>query len=154
MDTTRSLIALALMLCACSNSDGGNDDPEQASVYVGEDLDGGRDPFGTESAASMATGERPADASAATCSNFSLTVVGPFIQLIGEEATLTGHAQDDANHNFVLSWSASDGELSERTGPTTKHTCSEAGVSTVSLTASMASVCTSAIAHVVTCLMP
>jgi hypothetical protein len=116
-------------------------------------FDGGRDPFGSEAAAAVANDEPREDAGPG-CSNFSLTIVGPFVQVVGEEAMFWGHAQDDQRHEFELAWSASAGELSDKRGKSTKHTCSEPGISTISMTASLAAVCSSAIAHVVTCLVP
>ena len=154
-----SLLLCAGMLAASGCKD---DEPKQEQKAVATDpmtvFDGGRDPFGAEVAAWRAHNGDSSDAAVDDdkdgCSNFSLTVVGPFQQVIGEQATFWGHAQDDQRHEFEFSWSASTGELTEKKGPTTKHTCSGAGLSTISMTASHKGVCTSAVAHVVTCLVP
>lgn len=146
-------LAAALALSACS----GDDAKEQKEEAVATEsvFDGGRDPFGAEKAAAIASGEeRPSAEDKTVCSNFNLTIVGPFVQVVGEQASFWGHAQDDQRHEFQLAWSASTGELTEKRGKNTKHTCSEPGISTISMTASLATVCSSAIAHVVTCLMP
>jgi hypothetical protein len=146
-------LAAALALSACSGDDSG--ELERAVAVDGGVFDGGRDPFGAEKAAALANGDERPDAGDATmCSNFSLTIVGPFVQVVGEEATFWGHAADDQRHEFELYWSAAPGEVSEERGKSTKHTCSEPGLSTISMTASLAAVCSSAIAHVVTCLKP
>lgn len=153
--STRVVLQLAgaLLLCACSDRHEHAD--KAVAVDDSEVFDGGRDPFGSEAAASAATGDMPADADAGVkCANFSLTIVGPFVQVVGDEATFSGHAHDDQNHEFELSWSASSGELSDKTGPRTRHKCSEPGISTISMTATLAAVCSSALAHVVTCLKP
>jgi hypothetical protein len=149
-----SQLAAALALCACSGDDSG--EVVQAVPVDGGVFDGGRDPFGAEKAAALASGDDRVDAGSdlTKCTNFNLTIVGPFVQVVGEAATFWGHANDDQRHEFKLSWAAAPGEVSEDRGETTKHTCIEAGLSTISMTASLAAVCSSAIAHVVTCLEP
>ena len=150
-------LAAAFALSACSGDDSG--ELERAVAVDGGVFDGGRDPFGAEKAAALANGDERPDAGGAgadvmTCSNFSLTIVGPVVQVVGEEASFWGHAADDQRHEFEFYWSAAPGEVSEERGKSTKHSCSEPGLSTISMTASLAAVCSSAIAHVVTCLKP
>ena len=88
------------------------------------------------------------------CDSFSLTIVGPFVQVMGETSVFTGHAQDEQQHIFALAWAASGGELSDSVGAVTKYTCTEPGIQTITMIAALETVCTSAIAHVVTCLIP
>lgn len=114
----------------------------------------GRDPFGAETAAEAASMDLSGDDAGFPCPNFSLTIVGPFVQFVGETTEFSGHAQDDQRHEFQLSWSASGGELSSESGLSTKYTCSELGIHTISMTATLNAVCSSAVAHVVTCLKP
>jgi hypothetical protein len=150
------VLPATLALCACSRDDSKKLD--QAVAVDGGVFDGGRDPFGSEKAAALATDDERPDAGGVgdptKCTNFNLTIVGPFVQVVGEEAVFWGHAADDQRHDFKLYWSAAPGKVSDERGESTKHICTEPGLSTISMTASLAAVCSSAIAHVVTCLEP
>jgi hypothetical protein len=148
-----SIIASAIALSACSIHHEKTEEPAMAAG-ASAIAETGRDPFGSERAATVATGDDKDDDSGVPCGNFSLTIVGPFVQVIEEQTTFSGHAMDDQKHEFKLNWSASSGELSETTGQQTTFICHEPGVHTISMTATLAAVCSSALAHVVTCLEP